>query len=226
MGIDATSQSVAVGLSQKGTFRSSIYLNNGAPGSETLLKSIDHLLLACKIDKTALEGICLSLGPGSFTSMRISLSTAQALGFGLNIPLYDTNSLILIAETLPFYSSPLKVIKNAYKGELYTATYDTSQGQARELESLMLITPQALVTKLNPGEIVLGDIDLLRHYSDELKEKDILLHQSVNRIPSGLAVIEHFAECQEKPPSVIPLEPIYIRPSEAEVNYKKQFGVQ
>lgn len=225
MGIDATGQSIAVGLSQKGEYKGSLFLNSGRPSSETLLKSIDHILESCKIDKKELRGICITLGPGSFTSMRIGLSTAQAMGFGLQIPLYGTNSLILIAGTIPYYPHPVKVIKNAYKGELYTATYDTRQGKTIELDPLVLITPRQFIDNLEPHQLILGDTYLINSYLTDLKSKNILLNQSVNRIPSGFSVIEHFSDHLVKTPSKVPLEPIYIRLSEAEINYKKQFGI-
>ncbi len=224
LGIDATGQTIAVGLSQSGVNRAAFFLNNGNPSSETLLSSIDHLLNSCDIDKNELQGICLTTGPGSFTSMRISLSTAQAMGFGLNIPIYDTNSLVLIAGTLPYYPHPIWIIKNAYKGELYGAAYDTTQGKPIELESLHLITPQQFIAKVEPHQMILGDTHLLHSHLTDLKSKNIVLNQSINRTPSGLSVIEHFADHPVKKPSEIPLEPIYIRLSEAEINYKKQFG--
>ncbi|PCI30637.1 MAG: tRNA (adenosine(37)-N6)-threonylcarbamoyltransferase complex dimerization subunit type 1 TsaB [SAR324 cluster bacterium] len=226
LGIDAVGHSIAVGLMEQGTAKGAIYLNSGAPSSHTLLASIEQLLDAANLCREDLQGICLTLGPGSFTSMRISLATAEALGMGLNIPLYGTNSLVLMAASIPFYSSAVKVIQNAYKGELYTATYDTSSGSAVELEELQLIKPQAFFDQLQAGELLLGNgIPLVLAKDFDLQAKKVRWNLDFHRLGSGISVIEHFLDCEEKAPSEIPLEPIYIRLSEAEINYKKQFGL-
>ncbi len=225
LGIEGSGFSVSVGLMDQGIPRGNLFLNTGAPGSELLLMGIDHLMGLVDLDKGDLDGICVTLGPGSFTSLRICLSTAEALGLGLNIPVYGVDNLALIAATMPFYTSTVKVVQNAYKGEFYTAAYDTSSGNVVACTDLGLIKPSAFYKQLQKGDLVLGSgVAKLIELQFDLGDKGAVWNQDFHRNVSGVAVIEHFLEQEATKPTEIPLEPIYVRLSEAELNYEKQFG--
>ncbi len=225
LGIDGSGFSVSTGLMDKGIPKGLIYINDGSPGSEILLATIDQLLKTLKTEKEELQGICVTMGPGAFTSLRISLSVAEALGLGLNIPIYGVNSLILIAATVPYYPHKIKVIQNAYKGEFYTSSYDTSRGKTVELDDLKLITPNDFFDNLEANELILGNgIEQLVKKGFDLSKKKVKWNLDFQRTISGIGVIEYFLNSESRPPSEIPLEPIYIRLSDAEINYAKQFG--
>jgi tRNA threonylcarbamoyladenosine biosynthesis protein TsaB len=61
--------------------------------SEKLLEAIDSLLKKNKINKTELNQILVNPGPGSYTSIRIGVVTAESLAFGLNIPIGEVSNL-------------------------------------------------------------------------------------------------------------------------------------
>ena len=227
LGIEASGFSVSVGIMDSGIAKGLLYINDGSPGSEVLLVTVDQLLTTLKLEKDSLDGICVTLGPGSFTSLRISLAVAEALGLGLNIPVYGVDTLQLIAATMPFYPHKVKVIQNAYKGEFYAATYETQMGPPRNLEGLCLLKPQAFYETLQGDELLLGSgINLMLKAGYDLAAKNVRWNQDFHRSISGISVIEHFLDREAEEPSLKPLEPIYIRLSDAEINYNKQFGVK
>ncbi|MBT4289099.1 MAG: tRNA (adenosine(37)-N6)-threonylcarbamoyltransferase complex dimerization subunit type 1 TsaB [Deltaproteobacteria bacterium] len=225
LGIEGTGHSISVGIMDQGIVKGCVFINAGLPGSSVLLKSIDELLKTCQIDKEKLNGICVTLGPGSFTSMRISLAVAESIGLALNIPLYGTDVLTLMAATVPFYEFSIKVIKNAYKGELYLAEFHIASGKVVQDSDLVLIKPELFFENLQENDLLLGD-GVLKMQVDgyDLQSKNVCLDLSFGRQVSGIHVIEHFLEKEVAEPSIVPLEPIYIRLSEAEINYGKQFG--
>lgn len=224
LGIEGSGYSISVGLMEKGVPLGLIYLNDGSPGSETLLPAVDQLLSMVKISRQDLDGVCVTLGPGAFTSLRISLSMAEALGLGLGIPVYGTNCLALIAATVPFYAHKIKVIQNAYKGEFYTATYNTNRGYADEIKTLGLITAQNFLNELQENDLILGNgIKTLIDKGYDLTQKMVRFNNDFQRAVSGIGVIEYFLDTEAREPSEIPLEPIYIRQPDAEVNYSRQF---
>ncbi len=226
LGIDASGFSVSVGLVESGTAKGLIYINDGSPGSEILLATIDQLLTTLKMEKESLDAICVTRGPGSFTSLRISLAVAESLGIGLNLPVYGVDTLQLIAATLPFYSGSIKVIQNAYKGEFYTATYSTKTGRPECIDGLGLVKPQPFYDRLEQGDLLLGTgvTELIKKGFDPEK-KGACWNLDFHRSISGIAVVEYFLDHDLREPSPKPLEPIYIRLSDAEINYNRQFGV-
>ncbi|MCP4750896.1 MAG: tRNA (adenosine(37)-N6)-threonylcarbamoyltransferase complex dimerization subunit type 1 TsaB [Proteobacteria bacterium] len=225
LGIEGSGFFISVGLVDKGVPRGLIFLNDGSPGSQTLLAAIDRLLSMLKIEKRTLDGICVTLGPGSFTSLRIGLSTAEAIGLGLEIPIYGVDSLILIAASVPFYSHTVKVVQNAYKGEFYTASYRTDRSEVVEQGKIGLIKPSDFYDNLQENDLILGNgVERLIENKFDLVQKKVRWNLDFQRTVSGIGVVEHFLDTEAKQPSQVPLEPIYIRLSEAEINYSKKYG--
>ena len=66
--------------------------------SERLMTLIDEILREASVSKNNLEGIAVSIGPGSFTGLRIGLSSAKGLALALGIPLFAVPTLDGIAE--------------------------------------------------------------------------------------------------------------------------------
>ena len=225
MGINGAEFSISVGLVENGTSKGLIYSNDGSPGSETLLSAIDQLLKMLSTKQEDLEGICITLGPGSFTSLRVSLAVAQAMGLALNIPVYGVDNLQLIAATVPYYPHSIKVIQNAYKGEFYTATYSTCKGAVVILDDIRLVRPEDFSNSLMENDLILGNaVEKLLALEYDLRSRDIKWNHDFHREVSGIGVIEYFKNKEAQLPSDVPLEPIYIRLSDAEINYNNQFG--
>lgn len=67
--------------------------------SENLLPMLQSLLQEAGIEITELKAIGVGVGPGSFTGLRIAVGLAQALGFGLNIPIWPISTLAALAYT-------------------------------------------------------------------------------------------------------------------------------
>ena len=192
-----------------------------------MLETIDQLLKTSQVSKQDLQGVCVSMGPGSFTSVRISLSTAEAIGLSLSIPVYGVNSLVLIAATAPYRSLPVKVIQNAYKGELYSGIYDTSSGVAVEMGPIHLISPDRFYEELNEGDLILGTgIEKLLQPPYELDQKLISLGLDFIHKASGIRVIEQVIAQRVESSKSTPIAPCYIRESEAEINYVSRFPNQ
>jgi tRNA threonylcarbamoyladenosine biosynthesis protein TsaB len=226
LGMDASGFSVSVGIMDSGVAKGLIYINDGSPGSEILLATVDQLLTTLRMDKDSLDAVCVTRGPGSFTSLRISLAVAESLGMGLNIPVYGVDTLQLIAATLPFYPDRIRVIQNAYKGEFYSATYSTNFGRVELLDELGLVKPEPFYDTLKTGDLLMGTgISEMLKKGFDLEAKGVKWNRDYHRNISGISVVEHFLDQDLGDPSEKPLEPIYIRLSDAEINYNKQFGV-
>lgn len=103
----AEPKQATVALSQNGEVLAQKKLLKRFHKSEKLLSAIDNLLKKSKIKLIALKGIIVISGPGGFSAVRIGISIANALAYGLKIPIIslklnefkDMNELIKIAKT-------------------------------------------------------------------------------------------------------------------------------
>ena len=130
--------------------------------SVQLLPSIDWLLGHVGRTKDEIGAIAVCTGPGSYAGMRVGISTAKALAFGLDVPIVGIGRLA--AEALPIAeASNARVVplQAAGRAELAWAVYRQGDGDLIELEPPQLAPPAKLLRLLRKGDLVTGDIDRL-----------------------------------------------------------------
>lgn len=93
--------------------------------SETLMPALVGLCDRAKVDPSALGGIVIGLGPGSFTGLRVGLATVKGVALGANIGIYGTSSLALRAAAQMQRSGPMPVatVLDARRGRLFAGVY-------------------------------------------------------------------------------------------------------
>lgn len=103
----------------------------GAHGPR-LMQAVAAVLDDAGLALRDLSGIGVSVGPGSFTGLRVGVATAQGLGRGAGLPLFPVPTLEALAWGLPAGLCPpgaaLAVAMTARKGELYGAVYQARDG--------------------------------------------------------------------------------------------------
>jgi tRNA threonylcarbamoyladenosine biosynthesis protein TsaB len=105
----------------------------GGTYSAKLVPSIADLLLRSNITKTQLDGLVVVDGPGSFTGLRVGLSTVKALCEVLRKPLATVSMLEALAITYGYDAEIVTAILDAGRGELYVGEYQIDEQGARLL---------------------------------------------------------------------------------------------
>ena len=101
---------------------------------------IAEALEVLKLNNKKLDAIAVSSGPGSYTGLRIGVSTAKGLCYGLNIPLIAISTLeVLATEAINSIGNPENALFcpmiDARRMEVYSAFYDTSLIMKREISA-------------------------------------------------------------------------------------------
>ena len=106
---------------------------------EKLNQFIEWCLDGAEITLNDLDAICVSKGPGSYTGLRIGVSSAKGFAFGLNLPLLAINSLQILAEMQINKGFDLIIpMIDARRMEVYTAQFDTNGNQLTETEAKVI----------------------------------------------------------------------------------------
>src|SRR5437867_10893622 len=125
--------------------------------SERLMGAVDRLLGDARWTVRDLHGLAVAVGPGSFTGLRIGLSTVKGLALALGIPVAAVPPLDAMAAALPFAAWPVCPVIDARKGEVYASLYRwTAAGMRRDWDYLAL-APEALADRLVEPTILVGD---------------------------------------------------------------------
>jgi len=225
LGIDTSTSCGAVGLIDDGEVLSDILLNIPVTHSERLLGAIEFVLREARCSIGDVDGWAISLGPGSFTGLRIGVSTVKGLAFATGKPVAGVSSLDALASQVsptPYLICP---ILDARKKEVYTAFYRYEKGDSlRRHSDDQALRPEDLVKKIKELTIFIGDG--VRTY------RDFLLYSLPSlatfpaaplRVSHGSTVAKLGFELLKKGEhlNVSTFSPIYIRPSEAEMKWQE-----
>ncbi len=95
--------------------------------AEALVPLIEEAMAQSGLDKQDLDSIAISSGPGSFTSLRIGMSVAKGIAYGLGIPLIPVATMPAMAASFLAGAGSVMAVIQARKGELYYAVYSSEQ---------------------------------------------------------------------------------------------------
>ncbi len=98
-------------------------LGDGTERGRGILREIDRLLTGLGVTRRDLEGVAVEVGPGSFTGVRVGVSTAKAIAFGLTIPIVGIVSLDALALAAGPTDREILSLRDARSGEAFFAIY-------------------------------------------------------------------------------------------------------
>ena len=198
--------------------------------SELLLPHVEMLLQAAQVEKQELKAVAVSLGPGSFTGLRIGLATAKALAYALRIPLIGVPTLEALAYNCPVPGVLLSPFLDAQKGNVYQGRYHIENGRVVEVQPPRVVAFQkALEELVADGELAMalgeGVAWLQQPEYKALQEALVPTPLSV-AMPraASVAALAWQRLQQGDSDEAMTLEPMYIRRSEAEVLWEKRHG--
>ena len=196
-------------------------LNVRVTHSERVMAAVDRLLADAGWRPSDLDGLAVSIGPGSFTGLRIGVSTAKGLGMSLGLPIAPVSTLDALAAGLPFAALPVCPVLDARKGEVYASLYRwTGDGFRREWDYLAL-APAELARRLAEPVILCGD--------GVAKIESPLARRApaTRRLPSPACVAQLGRAMLAAGGGVAAadLAPLYLRPSEAELRRRRAHPV-
>jgi len=181
--------------------------------SERLMVAVDRLLADAGWRPEDLEGLAASVGPGSFTGLRIGLSTVKGLALALAIPVVAVPTLDAMAAALPWATLPVCPVLDARKGEVYAALYRWDGAAMRRDGDYLAIAPDALAARLGEPTVLLGDgATLVRSPHARAAPPPC---QAPSPAWVGWLGLERLGAGRTVAPA--DLVPIYLRPSEAEL---------
>ena len=220
LAIDCAVSKIAI-AAKKETSLVKLVLDIGIKQSEKLLPAIDYVLGELGLLPKDLHYTAVTLGPGSFTGLRLGLSSLKALTLAYNIPLYGIPSLACYAwpykKALSTVLSVIEAKEGEYFSQLFIRGEQLSEAEDKSLPDILKgIDPEAELFVCGPGAV---------HFCEQVTE-DAPLY-SVHCFSPEIDATESLFAIAEKlsADKVPPLQdydgPLYIRKSEAEIVYEQ-----
>lgn len=221
LAIDTATLVSSVAIATPDTLVAELTIQTRKTHSERLMPHIASLLTMAETPQNRLKAVAVSIGPGSFTGLRIGLATAKALAYALNIPLIGVPTLAALAFACPSPGALLAPMLDAQKGNVYLGLYEWSDGSLKEVQPPRVIAfdeANAELAAAGKPVLMLGEAAVM--YRDNITYP-APPHVVIPRAGS-VAVMAQQMYAQGVRHDVAALEPLYIRRSEAEELWERR----
>lgn len=129
LGIDTSNQGLGVALVADGTIVANALGEKSKNHSVTLMPKIEELIKASQWTPQELDRIVVAAGPGSYTGLRIGVTTAKTLAWTLGIDLVAVSSLAGIAANSRDFSGVIVPLFDARRNNVYAGGYQWQEGE-------------------------------------------------------------------------------------------------
>lgn len=189
--------------------------------SEGILAGIDFLLKASKITLHDVDFITLTIGPGSFTGLRVGLSTVKGLAFSTGLNVVAVSTLRAFAYSLLPCEYIMCPLIDARKKEIYCAAYQWKGDDLIEVVSERVCSIEEFLKDIKGRAIFVGSGTVLYRKRIIQISKDALFVQPPHNfiLPSALAIYGLKEAEKGNFADPVRLIPRYIRKSEAELRF-------
>ncbi|WP_181350535.1 tRNA (adenosine(37)-N6)-threonylcarbamoyltransferase complex dimerization subunit type 1 TsaB [Thalassobacillus sp. CUG 92003] len=218
LAIDTSNHSLGVAIIKNSHVAGELVTTIKKNHSVRLMPAIQQLMASTETTPEELDRIAVAVGPGSFTGVRIGLSTAKTMAWSLDIPVVGISSLEAVAFQGQYFSGQVCPFFDARRGLVYTSLYDGSGNRIKD-EANVLMNDWLLELKATETRTLFLSQDLQVH------------EEQITSIMGDLAVIPEASYHQPRPASmglaairreptpVHRLVPNYLRMAEAEAKW-------
>jgi len=219
LGIETSTRAASVAVVSEDKILAEVIQESRSPHSETLQVQIEEVLknsgVADKIDAVA-----VSIGPGSFTGLRIGLAAAKVLAYAWKIKIIGVPTLQAMAFNFPTEAVTVLPLIDAQKNRAYVQQFKNFLPQTE-------IEVRAIAEIVTSAEKIEGEVFLC---GDILHKIKVALPENVKIAPANLKMprASNVALCGKflldagSEDNLMNLEPLYVRRSEAEVLWEKR----
>jgi tRNA threonylcarbamoyladenosine biosynthesis protein TsaB len=232
LALDTATAQVSVAIGDGGAVLGTVQLVGGRRHAEQLAPAIDYLRQQLGVDLGRLAAIAVGIGPGLFTGLRVGVTTAKVMAQALRIPVVGIPSLDLVAYPLRHSGKLVVAVLDARRREVFSARYRPVPGGVQRVSDYAVYAPAELVAELAtetapeaPGLLLAGDgVDRFHAEFAELEHAE--LAGAAYAAPSVAALVELATARAEREEFEAPreLRPLYLRNSDAEINWDRKDG--
>ncbi len=198
------------------------YGKNFSHGKE-IISSLESLFNEIKWEASDIDLIAVSTGPGSYTGLRVGVTCAKTLAYGLGKPVIDVPTLdVLIENVKDNGAKTICPVLDAKRKSVYACIYDRNNNENRKTTDFLIISPDDLIDILPESTLIFGDgIAPYREIFTQknltiVEDEKLCIADAADVAQLGLKRYELCSRCE-----INALSPLYLRKSEAEERLKE-----
>ena len=151
LGVECATRALGLAVFEGGQLRAEVARDVHGHHAEHLLPELDRLLALLEWAPDDLDGIAVSIGPGSFTGLRVGLATVKGIAFGGDPPVVPVSTLAGIAAGAAPLPGPVAALLDARRGEVYAGVWSCPGAPEADLVAESVYRPEELAECLPDG---------------------------------------------------------------------------
>ena len=178
--------------------------------SEKLLKFISELFSDEKLSLSDLDAIAVSMGPGSYTGLRIGVSTAKGLCYGLDIPLISISTLkaMSFGMALEIKADLYCPMIDARRMEVYSAFFDINNTEVRKIQA-DIIDENSYKKELEKKVVFFGDGS--EKLIEKIKNKNAIFVSDIHPSAKNMGLLSYQKFTKSLFEDLAYFEPFYLK---------------
>ena len=173
-----------------------------------------------------IDGFIAAKGPGSFTGLRIGISMVKGLARAVSKPCSGVSSLDGIAFRFCHSQTPVCVMMDARRNEVYSAVYQFQHGRLIQKGPEMVCPPETAVDQAGPDALFVGSGSKV--YREKIAGRTggraLFSSPSMDGVSARALVISGMSEDGVFDFEDHPLDPVYLRKSDAQIHFEEKTG--
>jgi tRNA threonylcarbamoyladenosine biosynthesis protein TsaB len=184
---------------------------------KTLMPLVDELFKRAGVERERLALIAVSLGPGSYTGLRVAIAAAQGLALALSIPCAGFETTEVVAGNIEPGPRPLAVLIDIRGEEVFCRPFKADGGRWRACAEGAVAKPASLSAGLDRQSLLAGSGAIA--YRNIFEKAGFEIAPEKTATPEANVLLNLAMEARERGALVDParLTPVYARPSYAEI---------
>lgn len=148
LSVECTASPVSVALAEDGKILGEYFLNQKTTHSQTLMPMIDSLLNVCNVAPNDIDAFAVTVGPGSFTGVRIGVSAVKGLAEPLDKPCIPVSVLEAMAYNMEAVDCIVCAVMDARCNQFYNALFKVECGKIERLCEDRAILKEELINEV------------------------------------------------------------------------------
>jgi tRNA threonylcarbamoyladenosine biosynthesis protein TsaB len=223
LALDTSTRSCSVAVAVDGRPASEVSTLSNRTHSLHLMGMVRDALELAGVGLKEIDGFAVAIGPGSFTGLRIGISTVKGLAFAAGKPCVGVSSLEALASACLPWPERICVLMDARKGEVYTAVYQESDGRLERIGDERVLAPEAILRTIASPHLFVGEaVPLYEKQIRAIVGKNVRWAPRDRHFPKAATVVrlalDRLAGASAE--GVDHLVPRYIRQSDAELSIR------
>ena len=157
LAVDTATKSCSVAVVQETTLLAEITTNRRQTHSKHLMEMINRALGVSGLALSELDGFAVTRGPGTFTGLRIGISSVKGLSAASGKPIVGVSSLDALAVQVPYFPHIICPLIDARRGEVYFSKYRFRNGQLKKEADEQVFPPEKAIGDLDEACLFIGD---------------------------------------------------------------------